>query len=60
MEFFSAIGDPGMKSPNSRFALESWNFCNEVGSEAPEMGSPRYADCADMFCPLITGMVGCL
>uniref|UniRef100_A0A7N0ZZ30 DUF7705 domain-containing protein n=1 Tax=Kalanchoe fedtschenkoi TaxID=63787 RepID=A0A7N0ZZ30_KALFE len=53
-EFVSAIGDPEMRSPSSRFALEAWNFCNEVGAEAPGVGSPRYADCADIFCPLIT------
>lgn len=49
--YVSAIGDPGMKNPNSRFALEAWNFCNEVGEEAPNMGSPRLADCADLYCP---------
>ncbi|XP_049378673.1 uncharacterized protein LOC125843579 isoform X2 [Solanum stenotomum] len=48
--YVSAIGDPGMKNPNSRFAFEAWNFCNEVGSEAPRMGSPRLADCADLHC----------
>lgn len=51
----SAIGDPGMKNPNARFGLEAWNFCNEVGMEAPQMGSPRMADCADLHCPLIPG-----
>ncbi|KAH6834024.1 calcium/calcium/calmodulin-dependent Serine/Threonine-kinase [Perilla frutescens var. hirtella] len=49
--FTSVLGDPGMKSPNSRFAFEAWNFCNEVGMEAPKMGSPRLADCADLYCP---------
>lgn len=54
--YVSAIGDPGMKSANVRVALEAWNFCNEVGFEAPGMGSPRLADCADLFCSsLITG-----
>lgn len=53
--YVSVLGDPGMKSPNSRFALEAWNFCNEVGMEAPNMGSPRMADCADLHCPEITG-----
>ncbi|CAH9109246.1 unnamed protein product [Cuscuta europaea] len=48
--YVSAIGDPGMKDPNSRFAFEAWNFCNEVGEEAPSMGSPRLADCADLSC----------
>ncbi|KAL0360010.1 UNVERIFIED_CONTAM: hypothetical protein Sradi_3685500 [Sesamum radiatum] len=50
----SVMGDPGMKSPNARFALEAWNFCNEVGVEAPNMGSPRMADCADLYCPTVT------
>ncbi|PIN11427.1 hypothetical protein CDL12_15966 [Handroanthus impetiginosus] len=52
--YFSVIGDPGMKSPNARFALEAWNFCNEVGKEAPNMGSPRMADCADLDCSALT------
>ncbi|KMT19412.1 hypothetical protein BVRB_1g012600 [Beta vulgaris subsp. vulgaris] len=52
-KFISAIGDPEMKNPNTRFALEAWNFCNEVGFEAPHMGSPRLADCTDLYCPLI-------
>ncbi|PRQ20647.1 hypothetical protein RchiOBHm_Chr7g0230431 [Rosa chinensis] len=52
--YLSALGDPGMKNPNVRVALEAWNFCNEVGTEAPNMGSPRLADCADLSCPLIT------
>lgn len=52
--YVSAIGDPGMKNPNGRFGLEAWNFCNEVGVEAPQMGSPRMADCADLHCSLIT------
>ncbi|XP_022949175.1 uncharacterized protein LOC111452605 [Cucurbita moschata] len=46
--YISAIGDPGMKNPNVRVALEAWNSCNEVGAEAPTMGSPRLADCADL------------
>lgn len=55
--YVSAIGDPGMKNPNARFAFEAWNFCNEVGSEAPNMGSPRLADCADLHCsPSVTGL----
>lgn len=49
-DYISAIGDPGMRSPNVRVGLEAWNFCNEVGSEAPQMGSPRLADCADLYC----------
>lgn len=55
-KFVSAIGDPGMKSPNVRVALEAWNFCNEVGFEAPNMGSPRLADCADLSCPPSSGI----
>lgn len=55
--YVSVIGDPGMKSPNARFGLEAWNFCNEVGMEAPNMGSPRMADCADLYCPAITGFL---
>ncbi|KAL5559828.1 hypothetical protein UlMin_036039 [Ulmus minor] len=49
-KYVSVVGDPGMKNPNVRVALEAWNFCNEVGEEAPEMGSPRLADCADLHC----------
>ncbi|XP_021768624.1 uncharacterized protein LOC110732949 isoform X1 [Chenopodium quinoa] len=41
----SAVGDPGMKRDGLRVAFEAWNFCNEVGHEAPAMGSPRAADC---------------
>ncbi|KAI3506538.1 hypothetical protein L1887_21097 [Cichorium endivia] len=41
----SAVGDPGMKRDGLRVAFEAWNFCNEVGTEAPSMGSPRAADC---------------
>lgn len=55
--YVSVVGDPGMKSPNARFALEAWNFCNEVGMEAPNMGSPRMADCADLYCPNMTGLL---
>jgi hypothetical protein len=55
-KYISAIGDPGMKNPNVRVGLEAWNFCNEVGTEAPNMGSPRMADCADLYCPLVVGM----
>ncbi|XP_057524941.1 uncharacterized protein LOC130804501 [Amaranthus tricolor] len=51
--FISAVGDPGMKNPNVRIAFEAWNFCNEVGFEAPHMGSPRLADCTDLYCPNI-------
>nr|GME09435.1 uncharacterized protein LOC109187820 [Ipomoea batatas]GME13085.1 uncharacterized protein LOC109187820 [Ipomoea batatas] len=47
-EHFSAIGDPGMRRDGLRIAIEAWNQCNEVGEEAPEMGSPRQADCFDI------------
>uniref|UniRef100_A0A2N9ID96 DUF7705 domain-containing protein n=1 Tax=Fagus sylvatica TaxID=28930 RepID=A0A2N9ID96_FAGSY len=57
-KYISAIGDPGMKNPDVRVALEAWNFCNEVGMEAPNMGSPRLADCADLDCPLIIDSLG--
>jgi hypothetical protein len=30
-------------------AIESWNQCNEVGEEVPSMGSPRAADCFDIY-----------
>ncbi|KAD4584539.1 hypothetical protein E3N88_22140 [Mikania micrantha] len=45
---YSAVGDPGMKRDGLRVAFEAWNFCNEVGIEAPGMGSPRAADCFDL------------
>ncbi|KAK9070038.1 hypothetical protein SSX86_010437 [Deinandra increscens subsp. villosa] len=45
---YSAVGDPGMKRDGLRVGFEAWNFCNEVGSEAPKMGSPRAADCFDL------------
>lgn len=42
----SAVGDPGMRRDAPRVAFEAWNNCNEVGKEeAPDMGSPRAADC---------------
>ncbi|XP_071905173.1 uncharacterized protein [Coffea arabica] len=47
-EFESAIGDPGMKRDGLRVAIEAWNQCNEVHKEAPQMGSPRRADCFDL------------
>ncbi|WOL02248.1 hypothetical protein Cni_G10967 [Canna indica] len=47
-EYISAVGDPGMRRDGLRVALEAWNFCNEVGAEAPAMGSPRLADCFDI------------
>lgn len=43
----SAVGDPGMRRNGLRVAIEAWNQCNEVGFEAPHMGSPRQADCFD-------------
>ncbi|GMH20929.1 hypothetical protein Nepgr_022771 [Nepenthes gracilis] len=45
----SAVGDPGMTRDGLRVAFEGWNFCNEVGQEAPQMGSPRAADCFDLL-----------
>ncbi|KAK6917731.1 hypothetical protein RJ641_018482 [Dillenia turbinata] len=48
-KYVSAIGDPGMKRDGLRVAIESWNQCNEVGEEAPHMGSPREADCFDVY-----------
>ncbi|KAJ6710163.1 hypothetical protein OIU74_011122 [Salix koriyanagi] len=44
----TAVGDPGMRRDGLRVAFEAWNFCNEVGQEAPGMGSPRAADCFDL------------
>ncbi|MQL72902.1 hypothetical protein Taro_005233 [Colocasia esculenta] len=49
-EYVSAIGDPRMRRDGLRVAMEGWNFCNEVGDEAPGMGSPRAADCFDLHC----------
>jgi hypothetical protein len=46
-QYISAVGDPGMRRDGLRVAFEAWNFCNEVGEEAPGMGSPRAADCFD-------------
>jgi hypothetical protein len=46
--YLSAVGDPGMRRDGLRVAWEAWNFCNEVGQEAPGMGSPRGADCFDI------------
>ncbi|XP_077218712.1 uncharacterized protein LOC143852935 isoform X2 [Tasmannia lanceolata] len=46
--YISLVGDPGMKRDGLRVAFEGWNFCNEVGSEAPGIGSPRAADCFDI------------
>ncbi|XP_006467601.1 uncharacterized protein LOC102624078 isoform X3 [Citrus sinensis] len=43
------LGDPGMKRDSLRLAIESWNQCNEVGEEVPNMGSPRAADCFDIY-----------
>lgn len=47
-EYVSAVGDPGMRRDGLRVGFEAWNFCNEVGQEAPGMGSPRAADCFDL------------
>ncbi|KAL5561095.1 hypothetical protein UlMin_030842 [Ulmus minor] len=48
-DYISAVGDPGMRRDELRVAFEGWNFCNEVGEEAPSMGSPRAADCFDLI-----------
>ncbi|KAK4777343.1 hypothetical protein SAY87_017530 [Trapa incisa] len=48
-EHISAVGDPGMRRDGLRVGFEAWNFCNEVGHEAPGMGSPRAADCFDVL-----------
>nr|GMD06766.1 uncharacterized protein LOC109165184 [Ipomoea batatas] len=48
-EYISAVGDPGMARDGLRLAIEGWNQCNEVGEEAPNMGSPRAADCFDVY-----------
>ncbi|KAK6132577.1 hypothetical protein DH2020_033679 [Rehmannia glutinosa] len=37
-----------MRRDGLRVAIEAWNQCNEVGQEAPNMGSPRMADCFDI------------
>ncbi|XP_010271008.1 PREDICTED: uncharacterized protein LOC104607157 [Nelumbo nucifera] len=47
-QYISAVGDPGMQRDELRIAFEGWNFCNEIGKEAPGMGSPRAADCFDL------------
>lgn len=48
-EYISAVGDPGMRRDGLRLAIEAWNQCNEVGEETPNMGSPRAADCFDVY-----------
>ncbi|KAL0442606.1 UNVERIFIED_CONTAM: hypothetical protein Slati_1983300 [Sesamum latifolium] len=48
-EYVSAVGDSGMRRDGLRLAMEAWNQCNEVGEEAPGMGSPRAADCFDIY-----------
>ncbi|TQE11530.1 hypothetical protein C1H46_002905 [Malus baccata] len=40
-DYVSTVGDSGMRR-------DAWNFCNEVGAEAPDMGSPRAADCFNL------------
>lgn len=47
--YISAVGDPGMRRDGLRVGFEAWNFCNEVGQQAPGMGSPRAADCFDLL-----------
>lgn len=48
-DYISAVGDPGMRRDGLRVAFEAWNQCNEVGYETPGMGSPRAADCFDVY-----------
>lgn len=48
-QYISAVGDPGMKRDGLRVAIESWNQCNEVGDENQQTGSPRHADCFDIY-----------
>lgn len=48
-EYISAVGDPEMRRDSLRVAIESWNQCNEVGQENPQIGSPRAADCFDIY-----------
>ncbi|KAL5732152.1 hypothetical protein ACHQM5_004804 [Ranunculus cassubicifolius] len=38
-----------MRRDGLRVAIESWNQCNEVGDETHGMGSPRAADCFDIY-----------
>ncbi|XP_022777297.1 uncharacterized protein LOC111318686 isoform X2 [Durio zibethinus] len=47
--YLSAVGDPGMSRDGLRLAIEAWNQCNEVGEEVPHRGSPRAADCFDIY-----------
>ncbi|XP_004234077.1 uncharacterized protein [Solanum lycopersicum] len=47
--YISAVGDSGMRRDGLRVAIEAWNQCNEVGEEVPKMGSPRVADCFDVY-----------
>lgn len=61
--YISGVGDPGMRRDSLRLAIESWNQCNEVGEEAPQTGSPRRADCFDIYTtsPLNSkGQISCL
>ncbi|KAL0305587.1 UNVERIFIED_CONTAM: hypothetical protein Sradi_5976000 [Sesamum radiatum] len=48
-KYVSAVGDSEMRRDGLRLAIEAWNQCNEVGEEAPGMGSPRAADCFDIY-----------
>lgn len=47
--YISAVGDSGMRRDGLRVAIEAWNQCNEVGEEVTKMGSPRVADCFDVY-----------
>lgn len=55
--YISGVGDPGMRRDNLRVAIESWNQCNEVGEEAPFSGSPRLADCFDIYTTTTTSQL---
>ncbi|KAH7545025.1 hypothetical protein FEM48_Zijuj01G0049700 [Ziziphus jujuba var. spinosa] len=48
-KYITAVGDPGMRRDSLRVAIESWNQCNEAGQETPQAGSPRAADCFDIY-----------
>ncbi|KAK0579681.1 hypothetical protein LWI29_029754 [Acer saccharum] len=56
--YISAVGDPGMKRDSLRVTIKLWNQCNEVGEEVPHTGSPRAADCFDIYQASSTQSVG--
>ncbi|XP_057985322.1 uncharacterized protein LOC131170280 [Hevea brasiliensis] len=51
-EYISAVGG---RRDSLRLAIESWNQCNEIGVEVPNMGNPRAADCFDIYKGFSTG-----